>query len=85
MTEILKPPAWMADGACAQVDPDLFFIEKGGSTKPAKEVCIGCPVRTACLEYALDRGEKFGVWGGKSELELRKLRKQQRLAREVAA
>lgn len=69
----LTAPAWMADGLCAQTDPELFFPEKGGATKAAKNVCVGCPVKTECLQYALDNAERFGVWGGLSERERRKL------------
>ena len=61
---------------CLGVDPDLFFPERGASTREAKEVCRGCVVRMDCLEYALDNGEKFGIWGGLSERERRRLRRQ---------
>jgi len=64
---------WVEDALCAQTDPDAFYPEKGGSTREAKQVCLGCPVRSECLEYALDRVERFGIWGGKSERERRKL------------
>jgi WhiB family redox-sensing transcriptional regulator len=58
---------------CAQTDPEVFFPEKGGSVREAKAVCAGCPVRTPCLEYALAHDERFGVWGGLSERERRRL------------
>ena len=57
----------------------------GASTKEAKEVCRGCVVREDCLEYALSHGEKFGIWGGMSERERRRLRRQRALARRAAA
>ena len=66
---------------CLGVDPDLFFPERGASTREAKEVCRGCVVREDCLEYALANGEKFGIWGGLSERERRRLRRQRALAR----
>jgi WhiB family redox-sensing transcriptional regulator len=59
--------AWKNEGNCVGVDPDLFFPDRGEATREAKQVCAGCPVKRRCLEYALDAGEKFGVWGGKSE------------------
>jgi WhiB family transcriptional regulator, redox-sensing transcriptional regulator len=59
----------------------LFFPERGASTKEAKSVCHGCEVRPECLEYALRHGEKFGIWGGMSERERRRLRRQRALAR----
>ena len=60
---------------CAQTDPEAFFPEKGGSTREAKKVCTGCEVRAECLEYALANDERFGIWGGLSERERRKLKK----------
>ena len=63
------PPPWTEDALCAQVDHDVFFPEKGTSTKGAKSICAACPVVAECLEYALTNREQFGVWGGKSEPE----------------
>ena len=54
---------WQTKANCMGVDPDLFFPERGASTREAKEVCRGCVVREDCLEYALANGEKFGIWG----------------------
>ena len=51
----------------------MFFPDKGESARPAKRVCAGCEVRAECLQEALDRGERFGVWGGLSERERRAL------------
>jgi WhiB family redox-sensing transcriptional regulator len=65
---------WMRDGLCAQTDPEEFFPNKGSSTRAAKAVCATCPVETKCLLYALEHNERFGVWGGTSERERRKLR-----------
>src|ERR1700709_2474497 len=67
---------WQDQANCLGVDPDLFFPERGASTREAKEVCRGCVVRLDCLDYALDNGEKFGIWGGLSERERRRLRRQ---------
>lgn len=74
MTAAITPPAFVTEGLCGQTDPDAFFPEKGGSTKAAKAVCLACPVRVRCLEYALSHEERFGVWGGLSEKERRRLR-----------
>ncbi|WP_308493279.1 WhiB family transcriptional regulator [Microbacterium terrisoli] len=70
-----NPLAWQADALCAQTDPEAFFPEKGGSTRDAKRVCASCPVRDQCLEYALHNDERFGIWGGLSERERRKLKR----------
>jgi len=69
---------WRLDALCAETDPEAFFPEKGGSTREAKRVCTGCAVRTECLEYALTSDERFGIWGGLSERERRRLRLQRR-------
>ena len=66
---------WQERALCAQTDPEAFFPEKGGSTREAKRVCTGCDVRAECLEYALANDERFGIWGGLSERERRKLKK----------
>ncbi|MBK0417695.1 WhiB family transcriptional regulator [Leucobacter sp. CSA1] len=68
--------AWQADALCAQTDPEAFFPEKGGSTREAKRICESCEVRSECLEYALANDERFGIWGGLSERERRKLRRE---------
>ena len=70
-----NPLAWQSDALCAQTDPEAFFPEKGGSTRDAKKICGTCEVRVRCLEYALTNDERFGIWGGLSERERRKLRK----------
>ena len=77
--------SWQDMANCLGVDPDLFFPERGASTREAKEVCRGCVVRDDCLEYALANGEKFGIWGGMSERERRRIRRQRALARAAAA
>ena len=77
--------SWQDFANCLGVDPDLFFPERGASTREAKEVCRGCVVRDDCLEYALANGEKFGIWGGLSERERRRIRRQRALARAAAA
>ena len=73
--ELSTERCWQDQANCLGVDPDLFFPERGASTREAKEVCRGCVVRGECLEYALVNGEKFGIWGGLSERERRRLRR----------
>ena len=66
---------WQERGLCAQTDPEAFFPEKGGSTREAKRICQGCEVKDRCLEYALANDERFGIWGGLSERERRRLKR----------
>lgn len=66
---------WQDSANCLGVSAELFFPERGASTTEAKAVCKGCVVREACLEFAIRHGEKFGVWGGLSERERRRIRR----------
>ena len=66
---------WQERALCAQTDPEAFFPEKGGSTREAKRICQGCEVRGECLDYALAHDERFGIWGGLSERERRRLKR----------
>ena len=70
-----EEPEWQERALCAQTDPEAFFPEKGGSTREAKRICSGCDVRAECLDYALAHDERFGIWGGLSERERRRLRR----------
>ena len=70
-----ETPAWMSQALCAQVDPDLWFQEKGGSSRPAKRVCAACPVADECLQRALDNEETWGIFGGLTYTERRALRR----------
>jgi WhiB family redox-sensing transcriptional regulator len=67
--------SWQEQALCAETDPEAFFPEKGGSTREAKKICTGCEVKAQCLEYALSNDERFGIWGGLSERERRRLRR----------
>jgi WhiB family redox-sensing transcriptional regulator len=71
----MTPDQWQDRALCAQTDPEAFFPEKGGSTREAKKICLGCEVRHECLEYALAHDERFGIWGGLSERERRRLKR----------
>jgi WhiB family transcriptional regulator, redox-sensing transcriptional regulator len=71
---------WRQRAACRDQDPELFFpvSEIGPGARQAdraKAVCARCPVRTACLEYALDNGLDHGIFGGTTETERRALRR----------
>jgi WhiB family transcriptional regulator, redox-sensing transcriptional regulator len=91
-TSVMSYPrrdGWEARGACKHSDPELFFpvTARGPALRQlakAKQVCERCPVRVQCLEYALQSGQSFGVWGGASEEE-RRLMRRRRLRRRRAA
>lgn len=86
LIDLLRQPnerSWQRQANCMGVDPDLFFPERGASTREAKEVCRGCVVQEDCLEYALSYSEKFGIWGGLSERERRKIRRSRAVDRQA--
>ncbi len=74
-SRLTEAEQWQERALCAQTDPEAFFPEKGGSTREAKRICLGCEVRDECLEYALQNDERFGIWGGLSERERRRLKR----------
>ena len=74
-------PAFYDDALCAQVDPEIFFPKKGGSSREAKAVCARCPVAAECLDYSLSDPRtsalapfSFGIWGGTTERQRRHIR-----------
>lgn len=80
LIETITPPDldWQDEALCAQTGGDFFFPEPGSSVREAKRICGLCPIRSACLEFALDNDERFGVWGGLSEKERLEIRRTSR-------
>lgn len=74
-------PEWMSEGACIGSDPDLFFPARHetGALAEALAVCRTCPVRVECLEYAVANRDA-GVWGGTTDRQRRKIRKDRGIA-----
>lgn len=70
-------PDWAHRAACAApgVDRRIFFPGQGEDARPAKAICARCPVAVECLTFALDNGERFGIWGGTSQRERRLIRR----------
>lgn len=76
MTILVNPStedqSWATRGACVNMDPDGFFVQ-GADQNRVKTTCVACPVKTECLADALDNRIDFGVWGGMTERERRRL------------
>lgn len=70
--------AWMAEGNCRDEPPSRFFPSDGVGVEVARRICAGCPVKSPCLEYALEQRVDHGVWGGTSERERRRILKGRR-------
>ena len=66
---------WMSEGKCNEIPPATFFPSDGVGVEVARRVCVDCPVKSPCLEYALAHDERFGIWGGLSERERRRLKR----------
>lgn len=81
MSEVFEADlSWQDLANCRGGNADLFFPERGASTRTAKGICKACVVREDCLEFAISNGEKFGIWGGLSERERRKIRRDRQIA-----
>lgn len=71
------PPAgWQERSLCRQTDPDMFFFDHGREAANAKRICASCPVQAECLQDAVARNEEWGIWGGMTGPERRKIAKQ---------
>lgn len=72
----LTKPEIDRQGLCHQKEYEeywpLFFAETALERRPARNMCGSCPVREACLKWALENGEIWGIWGGCDEAELRR-------------
>ena len=75
---------WMDEGNCVEHPPGLFFPSDGVGVEVAKKVCVDCPVREVCLEYALVNRVDHGVWGGTSERERRRILKRRSVTSPVS-
>jgi WhiB family redox-sensing transcriptional regulator len=69
---------WQDDGNCAGANQDIFFPGRGEDFTAGKAVCEKCVVKEKCLEFAFKNGEKFGIWGGMTERERKRIRKQRK-------
>jgi WhiB family redox-sensing transcriptional regulator len=62
---LADPPPWHAEALCPETSADAFFPDRDGDNGAAAiRICGRCPVRTQCLEHALQHREEHGVWGG---------------------
>ena len=72
-------PEWMLRAQCVDMDMNIFFPGPGrlgaADTRKAVAICRQCPVRTDCLNYALEHPDMAGVWGGTSHRERNRMLK----------
>lgn len=80
-------PRWLDHAKCRGLPGNLFYSDhqhNNTQVQEARSVCLGthpehpgvCPVLQACLDYAIENGERWGVWGGTSERERRRIKRQ---------
>lgn len=75
MIPIFNNQPWVADAICAGTDVEAFFPEKSGSSREAKIVCAACPVSSLCLNWAMETGERHGIYGGYTPKERKKYKR----------
>ena len=75
---------WKQKAACRDLDTSMFFPDTEEEAAAAKSVCAGCPVREACLAFALDTRQHDGIWGGLDENERRRVRRRKTASRTAA-
>jgi WhiB family redox-sensing transcriptional regulator len=73
---LLLDQDWRSHASCSRFDPDLFFSPGAIEHKVAKRICRDCPVRADCLAYAMETPVDHGIWGGYTERERRRFRRQ---------
>lgn len=65
----VEPPDWTGSALCAQMPSEMFFVDRGGDVRPAKQVCGRCTYRTECLAFAMTAeaaSYRYGIYGGLS-------------------
>lgn len=78
--ELLIPLPWMGGANCATTDPELFFPRSGDSLTAVRRVCANCPVKQACLDYAIKNSVQAGIWGGRTLKERRAIQRRKKAA-----
>lgn len=74
---VMNAPGWYEDAACQDTDPEAFFPDQSQQPFMAIALCNTCPVMAQCREAGMD--ERFGVWGGLTENDRRRIRSKRRM------
>lgn len=75
-----RPAEWSDEALCLRARPGLFFSLEDEDIEEALSICDECKVRAACLSFAVSHGERFGVWGGTTERQRRRMIRQSQAA-----
>ena len=71
--QVSPPDHWQERAACYGLDPEVFFPTTEEEAGLALSYCGVCQVREVCLAWAVRNGERYGVWGGTTEQQRRRL------------
>jgi WhiB family transcriptional regulator, redox-sensing transcriptional regulator len=74
--QVSPPDHWQELSACYGLDPEVFFPTTEEEAGLALSYCSHCQVREVCLAWAVRNGERYGVWGGTTEQQRRRLIRQ---------
>jgi WhiB family redox-sensing transcriptional regulator len=79
LIDLAEPEAWTDSALCAQIDPEIFFPNKGDVVKAAtaRRICGDCPVSTQCLTAAMEEDQRWGIWGGYTAHERYKMKRRE--------
>ena len=77
----MREPRFYENPSCAEIGGDLFYPEKEGQPfgnieiAMAKRICLSCPHKAECAQWGINK-ERFGIWGGLTESDRRRVRKE---------
>jgi WhiB family transcriptional regulator, redox-sensing transcriptional regulator len=74
--QVSPPHHWQELSACYGLDPEVFVPTTEEEAGLALSYCSVCQVREVCLAWAVRNGERYGVWGGTTEQQRRRLIRQ---------
>lgn len=75
---------WRDNSNCKNTDPELFFDKSAEAQQEvAQKYCFGCKVVSFCLDFSLAFDARYGVYGGLTEEQRKKLRESQKISKEA--
>jgi WhiB family redox-sensing transcriptional regulator len=72
----VKKGAWTDQAACRGTETEIFFPATPDEEAEALSICATCPVRAQCLDYAVRNRETYGIWGGTTPEQRRRMRRE---------
>jgi WhiB family transcriptional regulator, redox-sensing transcriptional regulator len=72
----VKVGRWTDRAACRGTDTEIFFPANADEEAEALSICATCPVRAQCLDYAVRNRETYGIWGGTTPDQRRRIRRE---------